>query len=144
MVVMPESYNSSNQSVNNFKFLTNDNQGYKLVFMNMADRIKQRMQKLGITQDELAKQAELTQPAIFKLLAGKTQRTTRLAEIAKALEVRPQWLATGEGPMVEEGPPAARDVIHEIERRTLSHELGESELALILDLVKRISLPPAQ
>ena len=131
MVVMPESYNSSNQSVNNFKFLTNDNQGYKLVFMNMADRIKQRMQKLGITQDELAKQAELTQPAIFKLLAGKT------------LEVRPQWLATGEGPMVEEGPPAARDVIHEIERRTLSHELGESELALILDLVKRISLPPA-
>ncbi len=142
MRVMPKLYNFSNQYVNNFKFLTCDNQGYKLVFMNMADRIKQRMLELDIKQEELGKAAGLTQPAIFKLLSGKTQRTTRLAEIAKALKVRPEWLATGEGPMTEQGPPpTARDVIHEIEQRTLTHELGESELALILDLVKRISSP---
>lgn len=67
--------------------------------MNTADRIKQRMQTIGITQDDLGKATGLTQPAIFKLLSGKTQRTTRLAEIAKALKVRPEWLATGEGPM---------------------------------------------
>ena len=65
----------------------------------MADRIKQRMQEIPMTQEELGKQAGLTQPAIYKLLSGKTQRTTRLAEIAKALKVRPEWLATGADPM---------------------------------------------
>lgn len=65
--------------------------------MNMADRIKQRMQEIGMTQDQLATAASLTQPAIFKLLAGKTKRTTRLAEISRALGVRPEWLATGIG-----------------------------------------------
>ena len=108
----------------------------------MVDRVKQRMQELDIKQDELAKAAELTQPAIFKLLAGKTKRTTRLAEIAKALGVRPQWLATGEGPMQEMGSTLeARAVIEEIEQRTRTHELGSAELILILDLVKRISSP---
>lgn len=63
----------------------------------MAERIKQRMQEIGMTQDQLATAASLTQPAIFKLLSGKTKRTTRLAEIARALGVRPEWLVTGTG-----------------------------------------------
>jgi len=36
MRVMPELYNFSNQQVNNFKFLTCDNPGYKLVFMTCS------------------------------------------------------------------------------------------------------------
>lgn len=93
---MIKAYNFSNSRVNNFRFLTGNNQGYKLVAMNMADRIKQRMQELDIKQDDLAKQAGLTQPAIFKLLSGKTRRTTRLTEIA--LESAPMPLFAGSIP----------------------------------------------
>lgn len=104
-MVMAKSYNFSNLQVNNFRFLTYDNQGYKLVFMNMADRIKQRMLELDIKQEDLGKAVGLTQPAIFKLLSGKTKRTTRLTEIAKALKVSPEWLVEGTEPML----PGATD-----------------------------------
>lgn len=53
----------------------------------MADRIKQRMDQIGLTQEDLARGAGLTQPAIWKLLAGKTKRSTRLAEIAETLQL---------------------------------------------------------
>ncbi len=111
--------------------------------MGIADRIKQRMDEIeGMSQEVLAKKVGLTQPAIFKLLSGKTKRTTRFAEIAAALGVRPEWLATGQGPMTADGPsPATREVIQEIERRARNQELGTMELELILNLVKRISSP---
>ncbi|MCP5197688.1 MAG: helix-turn-helix transcriptional regulator [Gammaproteobacteria bacterium] len=83
--------------------------------MDMADRIRQRMDEMGISQDALARQAGLTQPAIFKLLAGKSRRTTRLAEIAKTLKVRPEWLVTGEGPMLSDEVTADDlAIVHEI------------------------------
>ena len=66
--------------------------------MNMADRIKQRMQELDINQDDLAQSVGLTQPAIYKLLSGKTKRTTRLTEIARKLGVRSEWLVEGSEP----------------------------------------------
>ena len=106
--------------------------GYRFINMNIADRIKQRMRELDVTQDDLARQVQLTQPAIFKLLSGKTQRTTRLAEIAKALKVRPEWLASGEGLMTseniqaryEEAPEAVRDAV----KKLLCHKLDGADI----------------
>lgn len=92
---MRQDYNQSNESVNNFKFLTVDNHGYKLVIMNMAQRIQQRMDEIGMTQEALAKLIGATQPSIYKLLSGKTRRSTRLPEIARALGVRLEWLLDG-------------------------------------------------
>lgn len=63
--------------------------------MNIAQRIQQRMDEIGMTQDQLATRIGLTQPAVFKLLSGRTRRTTRLIEIAWALGVRPEWLSDG-------------------------------------------------
>jgi transcriptional regulator with XRE-family HTH domain len=66
--------------------------------MNMVDRIKQRMQDLDINQDGLAAATGLTQPAIYKLLAGITKRTTRLPELISALKTTKDWLVDGIGP----------------------------------------------
>lgn len=66
--------------------------------MNMVDRIKQRMQDLEINQDDLAQATGLTQPAIHKLLAGITKRTTRLPELISALKTTKDWLVDGIGP----------------------------------------------
>lgn len=135
---MIKAYNFSNSRVNNFRFLTGNNQGYKLVAMNMADRIKQRMQELDIKQDDLAKQAGLTQPAIFKLLSGKTRRTTRLTEIAKALGVRPEWLVEG----IEPKFPAIE--ANDQEFLAAYHTLPSQEQAAVRTLVFRGRLAQTQ
>ncbi len=95
-----------------------------------------------ISQKALGERVGLSQQMIAKLESDQSEETSAIVRIATALEVRPQWLEAGEGPMTEQGsPPAARAVIREIEQRTLTHQLGDGELALILDLVKRISSP---
>lgn len=106
----------SNHHVNNFKFLTPNNLSYKLINMNMAERIKHRMQEINMTQEELGKQVGLTQPAIFKLLSGKTKRTTRLAEIAQALKTRPEWLITGAPPMQDAISPDERGLLEDFRK----------------------------
>lgn len=62
----------------------------------LADRINQRMSELdNMTQEELAKLAKVSQSAVHKLCTGKAKQTRKLIEIAAALKVQPQWLATG-------------------------------------------------
>lgn len=87
-----------------------------LICMNMAERIKQRMQEIDMTQEELGRQVGLTQPAIFKLLSGKTKRTTRLAEIAQALKTRPEWLIDGIPPMQDAISPDERALLEDFRK----------------------------
>lgn len=103
MMVMGHDYNFSNSPVNDFSILTCNNQGYKFLGMTMADRIKRRMEQIGITQDQLARGAGVTQPAIWKLLTGKTKRSTRLAEIAATLQLTVDQLI-GKEPMPGDTP----------------------------------------
>ena len=105
--------NFSNPKVNYFSSLTQDYIGNIFTCMNVSCRIKQRMADLGMTQDELAKLAGVSQPAVFKLLSGKTRRTTRLPEIAAALKVSLAWLADGAEPMIpgaDLASPSDKDV----------------------------------
>jgi phage repressor protein C with HTH and peptisase S24 domain len=64
----------------------------------LADRLNSRMAELGLTQDELAKLAKISQSAIHKLCSGKAQQTRKLVQIADALKVQPEWLETGRIP----------------------------------------------
>jgi phage repressor protein C with HTH and peptisase S24 domain len=64
----------------------------------LADRINLRMAELSLTQEELAKLAKVSQSAIHKLSSGKAKQSRKLLEIAAALKVQPQWLATGDLP----------------------------------------------
>lgn len=46
-------------------------------------------------------------------MSGKSKRTTRLAEIAKALKTRPEWLANGDEPMLDTISPDERELLEE-------------------------------
>ncbi|MDD5272666.1 MAG: helix-turn-helix transcriptional regulator [Methylovulum sp.] len=61
----------------------------------LADRINQKMSEQRLTQQSLAERAGLSQAAIYKLTSGKTKETKKLIQLAAALNVDMQWLATG-------------------------------------------------
>ena len=64
----------------------------------LADRLNARMTELGLTQEDLAKLARVSQTTIHKLSTGKAQQTRKLVQIADALKVQPEWLETGRIP----------------------------------------------
>jgi transcriptional regulator with XRE-family HTH domain len=51
------------------------------------------MDALGMTQEQLAKLAEISQTAIHKLVTGKSRETRKLSQLARALRVDVNWLA---------------------------------------------------
>jgi len=53
----------------------------------VIERIKARMAVLNLNQSELARRAGMSQPAVYKMLSGKSVRTMHLPEIARALDV---------------------------------------------------------
>lgn len=61
----------------------------------LAERLKFTMDRAGISQAELASKVGVSQPAIWRLVAGQTHTTRKLVEIAHALGVSPEWLSTG-------------------------------------------------
>lgn len=63
----------------------------------LAQRLKQARTKKGITQSELAELVGLSQAAIQKIETGKAATSTKLIEIAKELNVEPEWLSSGTG-----------------------------------------------
>lgn len=65
--------------------------------MTLANRIKERMDALKITQDELADLSGLSQSAIHKLISGKSLSSRRMPQLAKALECNVYWLTEGKG-----------------------------------------------
>ena len=69
---------------------------------NLAERLKQARMNRGLTQKSLADLIGVSQAAIQKIETGKAANTTRLVDLAKALNVRPEWLSSGNGPMENE------------------------------------------
>lgn len=62
-------------------------------------RMEQRRKELGLSQRRLAALVGVSQGAINQLALGVTQdvRRTTLFKLAEVLEVKPEWLAFGEG-----------------------------------------------
>ena len=63
--------------------------------MDLADRIRYRMSELNLTQEALAERVGMSQAMIYKLLSRKAKNTTKIVELADALECDVEWLATG-------------------------------------------------
>jgi transcriptional regulator with XRE-family HTH domain len=80
----------------------------------LADRIKERMQYLRISQERLAERTGLSQPAISHLLTGQTQRTRHLPKLAEALQVSVDWLAKGDGPANDQLPAEVRTALRRL------------------------------
>ncbi|MEQ9910956.1 helix-turn-helix transcriptional regulator [Pectobacterium polaris] len=64
-----------------------------------AERLTMAMAEAGYSQERLATAIGLTQPAIQKMVAGKTLRSSKSVEIAQTLGIRPEWLVSGQGEM---------------------------------------------
>jgi len=63
--------------------------------MDIADRIQTRMSELNLTQEELAIRADISQAMVYKLLSRKAKSTTKIVQLADALECSIEWLAKG-------------------------------------------------
>ncbi|WP_171890074.1 XRE family transcriptional regulator [Klebsiella pneumoniae] len=74
----------------------------------LAERIRLAMAHAGTTQSQLALRVGVSQGAIQKLTSGKAQSSGKIVDIAKALDVDPVWLSTGEGSMGPAKTPEQR------------------------------------
>ncbi len=70
--------------------------------MNLADRLQRALaERPDVSKADLARACGIKQPSVSDWFNGKTKRLSgsNLLEAARRLRVRPEWLATGMGPM---------------------------------------------
>lgn len=63
--------------------------------MNIGDRVKAKRLEMGLSQDELATRSKTTQQSIVNVEIGKTKSPRNLLDLAKALNVSPEYLKDG-------------------------------------------------
>ncbi|WP_202983804.1 XRE family transcriptional regulator [Gilliamella sp. ESL0254] len=66
---------------------------------NFNERVKLAFKMSGLSQHQLAEKVGVSQPAIQKILSGRSNSSRKLVEIANALNVDLFWLTTGSGEM---------------------------------------------
>lgn len=71
-----------------------------MAISRLSARLKERMEALDMTAAELARRVGIKPPSVFLWLDGSTQsiKGGNLLKAASALEVNPEWLASGTGP----------------------------------------------
>lgn len=94
----------------------------------LAERLKLARSKAGLSQSKVAEAVGISQPTYQALESGKVQKTSYMMEIANALQVSPNWLATGQGEMVA---PARESQIDE--NNTQVMDFWDSETPLYDD-----------
>lgn len=68
----------------------------------LSQRLEIAMKAGGFSQASLAEAAGVSQPTVWKIVSGRTQSSAKIVDLAKALGVRPEWLAHGVGGMKSE------------------------------------------
>jgi len=81
--------------------LTTYNLNCSLIAMSLGERLRKARLTARLTQRQLAEKAGVTQQMVSRLETGKAHGTTDIVRLAIACEANPEWLATGEGDMVE-------------------------------------------
>lgn len=69
----------------------------------LAERAAWARTQLGLTQDQLAQRAKVSQGTIGNMESGTRKKPRDLLTIAEALGVRPEWLESGRAP-IERAP----------------------------------------
>lgn len=105
-----------------------------------GERIRAERQRRGWAQEDLARRAGVSRTTVSELEGGHSRATTRLLDIAKALNVTPQWLETGKGP--KEPVPAPENTYISAESlEDLARKLvdkGNDDIAKLWQLVLSI------
>lgn len=63
--------------------------------MTFNDRVRSRRKELGLSQQELAKLTGIGQSSIGQIENGRNKSTTKILELAKALQTTPEYLMHG-------------------------------------------------
>lgn len=63
--------------------------------MNIGERVKAKRLQMGLSQEELAVRSKTTQQSIVNVETGKTKSPRNLLDLAKALNVSPEYLKDG-------------------------------------------------
>lgn len=66
--------------------------------INISERLKSAREKAGLTQDELANAAGVTQGTVANIESGLRKSPRELLAIARAINVHAEWLKSGKGP----------------------------------------------
>ena len=75
--------------------------------MTLATRLLTARKAKGISQEDLAMEAGCAQSLISKIESGGAAESRKMSNIARALGVRTDWLASEDGPMYQaESRPA--------------------------------------
>jgi SOS-response transcriptional repressor LexA len=64
--------------------------------MNIGERVKMKRLEMGMSQEELAAKSGTTQQSIVNVETGKTKSPRNILELAKALNVSPEYLKDGD------------------------------------------------
>lgn len=62
----------------------------------LAERLSTARKAMGLTQKSLGELVGISQAAIQKIETGKSSGSTKMIELAKVLNVNPEWLSSGE------------------------------------------------
>jgi transcriptional regulator with XRE-family HTH domain len=66
-----------------------------------GDRVRERREQLEMSQEGLGKAAGLSQSTVAQIERGRNKGTKNILGLARALEVRADWLERGRGDMLE-------------------------------------------
>ncbi|QOD81912.1 helix-turn-helix domain-containing protein [Chromobacterium haemolyticum] len=104
---------------------------------SLPQRLKSTREKRGFSQEQLAVRAGVGQSTIAALETDPNRATTKLVQIAKALNVTPTWLETGKGPMnpvpAPENTYIAAESIEDLARQFA--EKSDEEIAELFRLI---------
>jgi transcriptional regulator with XRE-family HTH domain len=95
----------------------------------LAERLKWARKRAGLTQQQVAEAAGMTQPAYSDLESARSKSSALTASLADALKVSALWLERGVG--TPEQPVAIRETAP-----TYRDGVNESELAVVIDAVE--------
>ncbi len=70
----------------------------------LAGRTRFARKNAGLTQEDLAKKLGVSQGTITHIESGRNKETIHIIALAKVAGVRAEWLATGEGDMIDGWP----------------------------------------
>lgn len=89
---------------------------YRLLAMKkdtrtLSERLREARAKTNLSQGDVAKAVEMSQPNYSDLEAGNQSGTSKIVEIADVLRVSPRWLAMG---AIDDSAPTISELESEI------------------------------
>lgn len=105
--------------------------------MSLGDRIRTRLQQVGMTQAELCKRAEVPQSTLNSILQRDSRSSPHLVRIATALRTSPAWLTEETDDPDSQLPDLAMS-FEERELLGLTRRLQRSDLEAVTYIIRRL------